>query len=60
VALQGVADFLKTQDDPERPVPDETFTSQRTIKLGGKTVELSRHFYQTKATSSSTYRKPSL
>jgi glyoxylase-like metal-dependent hydrolase (beta-lactamase superfamily II) len=45
VALQGVADFLKTQDDPERPVPPETFTSRRTIKLGGKTVELSRHFY---------------
>jgi len=45
VALQGVSDFLKTQNDPERPVPDETFVSQRTIKLGGKTVELTRHFY---------------
>lgn len=45
VALQSVSDFLKTQNDPERPVPDETFVSQRTIKLGGKTVELTRHFY---------------
>jgi glyoxylase-like metal-dependent hydrolase (beta-lactamase superfamily II) len=45
VALQGVSDFLKSQNDPERPVPDETFISQRTIKLGGKTVELTRHFY---------------
>lgn len=45
VALQGVSDFLKSQNDSERPVPDETFVSQRTIKLGGKTVELTRHFY---------------
>lgn len=45
VALKGVSDFLKTQNDPERPIPDETFISHRTIKLGGKTVELTRHFY---------------
>ena len=45
IALQGVADFLKTQNDPERPLPDETFVSERTMKLGGKTVQLTRHFY---------------
>jgi hypothetical protein len=45
VAMQSVSDFLKTQNNPERPVPDETFISQRTIKLGNKTVQLSRHFY---------------
>jgi len=45
VALQAVSEFLKTQNDLERPVPDETFTADRTIKLGGKTVQLSRHFY---------------
>lgn len=45
VALESVSDFLKTQNDPERPVPDETFVSQRTVKLGGKTVQLTRHSY---------------
>ena len=45
VALQGVSDFLKSQNDPERPLPNETFVSERTIKLGGKTVQLTRHFY---------------
>jgi glyoxylase-like metal-dependent hydrolase (beta-lactamase superfamily II) len=45
VALQGVSDFLKTQNDPERPIPDETFVAGRTIKLGGKTVQLTRSFY---------------
>jgi glyoxylase-like metal-dependent hydrolase (beta-lactamase superfamily II) len=45
VALRGVADFLKEQNDPTRPVPTETFESEKTIKLGNKTVELTRHFY---------------
>jgi len=45
VALNSVAAFLKEQNDPERLLPNETFESQKTIKLGGKTVELSRHFY---------------
>ena len=45
VACKGVADFLKEQNDPERLVPTETFESQKTIKFGGKTVELTRHFY---------------
>jgi len=45
VACQGVSDFLNAQKDPNRPVPDETFVSEKTIKLGGKTVELTRHFY---------------
>jgi glyoxylase-like metal-dependent hydrolase (beta-lactamase superfamily II) len=45
VALKSVAEFLKEINDPERLVPTETFESQKTIKLGGKTVELTRHFY---------------
>jgi glyoxylase-like metal-dependent hydrolase (beta-lactamase superfamily II) len=45
VALQGVSDFLKAQKDANRPIPDETFVSEKTMKLGGKTVELTRHFY---------------
>jgi glyoxylase-like metal-dependent hydrolase (beta-lactamase superfamily II) len=45
VALNGVADFLKEQNDPDRLLPNETFESQKTIRLGGKTVELTRHFY---------------
>ena len=45
VSLKSVADYLKEQNDPERLLPTETFESHKTIKLGGKTVELTRHFY---------------
>jgi len=45
VASNGVAEFLKEMKDPNRLLPNETFESQKTIKLGGKTVELTRHFY---------------
>jgi len=45
VALNGVAAFLKEINDPNRLLPNETFESQKTIRLGGKTVELTRHFY---------------
>jgi glyoxylase-like metal-dependent hydrolase (beta-lactamase superfamily II) len=45
VACTGVAKFLKEQNDPNRLLPTVTFDSQKTIKLGGKTVELTRHFY---------------
>lgn len=45
VALKTVSDFLKEQNDPTRLLPTETFESQKTIKLGDKTVELTRHFY---------------
>lgn len=45
VALNSVAEFLREQNDPNRLLPNETFESQKTIKLGGKTVELTRHFY---------------
>src|SRR5580700_5016340 len=45
VALKSVADYLKQQNDPERLLPTETFESHKTIKLGGKTVELTRQFY---------------
>jgi hypothetical protein len=40
-----VSDFLKAQQGPNRPIPDETFVSEKTMKLGGKTIELTRHFY---------------
>src|SRR5712692_11145609 len=40
VALEGVSDFLKEMKDPNRLIPNATFKSEKTIKLGGKTVEL--------------------
>src|SRR5260370_26631715 len=43
VALEGVSDFLKDMNDPNRLVPNVTFKSEKTIKLGGKTVELTGH-----------------
>jgi len=45
VATAGVSSFLIDQNDPERLLPNEVFGDQRTITLGGKTVELTRHFY---------------
>lgn len=45
IATEGVASFLKEMNDPNRLVPNVTFASAKTIKLGGKTVELTRHFY---------------
>jgi len=45
VATEGVAQFLREQNDPNRPVPNVVFGDKKTIKMGGKTVELSRHFY---------------
>jgi glyoxylase-like metal-dependent hydrolase (beta-lactamase superfamily II) len=45
VATDGVSSFLIDQNDPERLLPNEVFGSQRTITLGRKTVELTRHFY---------------
>ena len=45
VALESVAEFLKEMNDPNRLVPNVTFQSSKTITLGGKTVELTRHFY---------------
>jgi glyoxylase-like metal-dependent hydrolase (beta-lactamase superfamily II) len=44
VATEGVAQFLKEQNDPNRPVPNVVF-GDKTINIGGKTVELTRHFY---------------
>jgi glyoxylase-like metal-dependent hydrolase (beta-lactamase superfamily II) len=45
VALDTVGDFLKEIDDPNRLMPNVTFTKEKTLKLGGKTVELTRHAY---------------
>jgi glyoxylase-like metal-dependent hydrolase (beta-lactamase superfamily II) len=45
VAVEGVAAFLKEQNDPNRLVPNVVFGDEKTITLGGKTVELTRHFY---------------
>jgi glyoxylase-like metal-dependent hydrolase (beta-lactamase superfamily II) len=45
VATDGVAAYLKEQKDPERLIPNVTFDSEKTIKMGGKTVELTRHYY---------------
>jgi glyoxylase-like metal-dependent hydrolase (beta-lactamase superfamily II) len=45
VASSGVAKFLTEQNDPNRLIPNEVFDSQKTIKMGGKTVELTVHHY---------------
>ena len=45
VALDSVYEFLKEIDDPNRLLPNGTFKSEKTIRLGGKTVELTRHNY---------------
>src|SRR5262252_9700157 len=45
VATEGVAEFLKEQNDPNRLIPNEVFGGKKTVSLGGKTVELIRHFY---------------
>jgi len=45
VASSGVAEFLKEQNDPNRLAPNEVYDSKKTIRLGGKTVELSVHHY---------------
>lgn len=45
VAVEGVAAILKEQNDPNRLAPNVVFADKETITLGGKTVELTRHFY---------------
>jgi len=45
VAVEGVAAFLKEQNDPDRLTPSVVFADKKTITLGRKTVELTRHFY---------------
>jgi len=45
VAVEGVAAFLKEQNDPNRLIPNVVFGDKKTLTLGGKTVELTRHFY---------------
>ena len=45
VSLDTVSDFLKEMKDPNRLVPNVTFKTEKTLILGGKTVELTRHDY---------------
>jgi glyoxylase-like metal-dependent hydrolase (beta-lactamase superfamily II) len=45
VALDSVSDFLKEMNDPNRLLPNVTFKSAKTIKLGGKTIDLTRRMY---------------
>ena len=45
VALDTVGDFLSEMNDPDRLVPNLTFKTEKTITLGDKTVELTRHDY---------------
>jgi glyoxylase-like metal-dependent hydrolase (beta-lactamase superfamily II) len=45
VAVEGVAALLRAQNDPNRLIPNVVFGDKKTITLGGKTVELTRHFY---------------
>src|SRR5260370_5016915 len=49
VALEGVSDFLKEMNDPNRLAPNGKFKSEKTTKLGGKTVELTGHRYHSPA-----------
>src|SRR6266404_4162969 len=45
VAVDTVGDFLKEMRDPNRLLPNVTFKTGKTLTLGGKTVELTRHDY---------------
>ncbi|MCU1263092.1 MAG: Zn-dependent hydrolase [Bryobacterales bacterium] len=45
VALDTVTEFLKEMNDPNRLIPNVTFTREKTVSLGGQTVELTRHAY---------------
>ncbi len=45
VATEGVTNFLEQQNDPHRLIPNVVFGARKTITIGGKTVELTRHFY---------------
>jgi len=45
VAIDTVSDFLKEMKDPDRLLPNVTFKMEKTLTLGGKTVELTRHDY---------------
>jgi flavorubredoxin len=45
VALDSVSDFLKEINDPNRLIPNVTFKTEKTLTLGGQTVELTRHAY---------------
>src|SRR5215471_8030310 len=45
VALESVGDFLKEMNDPSRLSPNVTFKSEKMLRLGGKTVELTGHHY---------------
>jgi glyoxylase-like metal-dependent hydrolase (beta-lactamase superfamily II) len=45
VALESVSDFLREMNDADRLLPNVTFKSEKTITLGGKTVELTGHHY---------------
>jgi glyoxylase-like metal-dependent hydrolase (beta-lactamase superfamily II) len=45
VATEGVTEFLKEQNDPNRLIPNVVFGEKKKITMGGKTVELTRHFY---------------
>ena len=45
VASSGVTEFLRVQNDPNRLLPNEVFDTKKTIKMGGKTVELSVRNY---------------
>src|SRR5215831_14913728 len=45
VALESVGDFLKEMNDPSRLLPNVTLMSEKMLRLGGKTVELTGHHY---------------
>ena len=40
LAERGVADFLREQRDPHRPVPTQVFDKQETLHIGSMTAEL--------------------
>lgn len=45
VALDTVGEYLNEIKDPNRLLPNVTFKTHKTLTLGGKTVELTRHNY---------------
>ncbi|MBV9223768.1 MAG: MBL fold metallo-hydrolase [Acidobacteriaceae bacterium] len=45
IALDSVSNFLKEMNDANRLIPNVTFKTEKTLTLGGQTVELTRHAY---------------
>ena len=43
IAQEECADYIETANDPQRPVPTETFKDSYTLEVGGQTLQLDYH-----------------